>query len=171
MARVAQKLVTSLLLALPLSGATAAAAPLQPGEIIVVLQRGGTNKKGSIYRINPDTGMRQQITDFGNAAQGADPLSGPTDAAVIADERLLVTTINDGQDGAACLVDIDTGIRTVLSAMSNQIQGEPSRLPASIAVTDTGQIVVLGAVDQSGLPRRVLQPGTRASRHGVFRAE
>jgi hypothetical protein len=48
----------------------AAQAQLAPGDILVIDQLAGTGGLGALFRVNPVTGVRTLLSDFGNAAQG-----------------------------------------------------------------------------------------------------
>jgi len=94
-------------------------AEAQAGDILVCDQRGGTNGLGALFLVNPTTGQRTVLSDFGNPAQGSLGAGGLSGVAVRADGRIFVTDIFAGEPlgagGALFEVDPDTGNRTLLS--------------------------------------------------------
>lgn len=71
--------------------ATTVLADINVGDILVV-DTGtgvGTDDRGVLFIINPVTGFRTVLTDFGNPAQG--PLgSEPNDLAMLPDGRIII---------------------------------------------------------------------------------
>ncbi len=98
--------------------------------------------KGRLYRIDPRSGIRTILSDFGNSAQG--PL-GASPWAVAADHE---GNILVADAGTLILYKVDpiTGYRTVLSNLGSSSQGPvmTSNLEA-IAVEETGGILVVDA--------------------------
>src|SRR4029079_12873567 len=54
----------------PLGVGTVAVTVDSAGTILVVDVEGGTNSLGALFTVNPSTGERTILSDFGNAAQG-----------------------------------------------------------------------------------------------------
>lgn len=78
--------------ALCITGVTPQAhAQLNPGDILVVDFSAGTNSRGALFSLDPVTGNRTVISDFGNASKGTlgvDPLGvvlGPSGNILVID--------------------------------------------------------------------------------------
>src|SRR5262249_41552146 len=82
--------ITALVLALCYGNA---AATVAGGDILVVSQRGGTDERGALILVDPATGDRSILSDFGTAAQGP---AAAGDAASVAVGR-------DGEIYVSCL--------------------------------------------------------------------
>ena len=85
-------------------------AQLAAGDSLVVDHSGGTGSNGALFRVNPTTGARTLLSDFGNAAQGPQG-SNPDGVAVEASGSVLVIDQSAGTngDGALFRVDPSTG--------------------------------------------------------------
>jgi len=84
------------------------------GNILVIDINAGTGGQGTLFRINPITGKRTVLSDFGfGDNQGVTPVN----VAVEASGNILVTDKNTGAGGQGVLFRVDpiTGKRTVLS--------------------------------------------------------
>ena len=113
------------------------------GNILVVDVNAGTTGGGVLFRVNPTTGIRTLLSDFGNSTQG--PLGrGPSDVAVEANGNILVVSGNAGTNngGALFRVNRNNGSRTLLSDFGNAGQGLLGRFPNGLAVEASGQILV-----------------------------
>lgn len=116
------------------------------GRTILALDAfGGTNQDGALIAINPSTGQRSLVSDFGNPSQGL-PL-GVTPRGVAASSGILgfgtaiyVIDNNAGTNGHGLLTKIDpnTGNRTVLSDFGDNSQGPLGSSPSSIAIAPAG---------------------------------
>ena len=85
------------------------------GAILVLDAQGGLNALGQLFRVDPQTGDRALLSDFG---QGANPGISPTSVAVEASGQILVT--DEGHPitsplGLLFRIDPQTGARTILS--------------------------------------------------------
>lgn len=115
------------LLAGLLSVASPARAELKAGDILVIDSLGGTdplggmNVRGALILVDPETGQRTELSDFGDPAQGPLGLA-PGSVAVDIEGRIFVTDLFAGEpnfDGSALFeVDPETGHRTLLSNFS-----------------------------------------------------
>jgi hypothetical protein len=84
------------------------------GAILVVDLNAGTNSQGALFEVDPATGSRTVLSDFGvGANQGVDPRG----VAVQPNGTILVVDAGAGTNGQGALFVVfpDTGNRTVLS--------------------------------------------------------
>jgi len=119
---------------------------LVSGRTLLVLDPfGGTHQDGALFAVNPSTGQRSILSDFGNPKQGL-PL-GVTPRGLVASAGVLglgaavyVVDSNAGTNGHGLLTKIDpkTGNRSVLSDFGNSAQGQLGNNPASIAIAPPG---------------------------------
>jgi hypothetical protein len=128
------------------------------GTILVIDLTAGTNSRGALFRVNPATGSRTLLSDFGNAAQG--PLgTAPTGVAVEAAGTILVIDQHAGTNlrGALFQVHPTTGTRTLLSDFGNAAQGALGINPTGVTVEVAGTILVIdrdeGTLTQGALFR------------------
>jgi hypothetical protein len=117
-----------LLGAFVLAGSPAQAAEIRAGDILAVDTVGGTNLGGALFLVNPATGERTVLSDFGNPAQGILGNGDLTGVAVGRRGQIYVGAIFSGDPvflgGAIFSVDPDTGNRHVVSNLSQgDIQG------------------------------------------------
>ena len=134
------------------AGAQSAAA-----SILVVDFAAGTAQRGALFVVDPVTGQRALLSDFGNPAQG--PLGAqPHSATVEVSGAILVADPDAGPDGGALFrVDAATGQRTLLSDFGNPAQGPVGR-PNSTAIETSGAILAIdakGGANNLGLLFRV----------------
>jgi hypothetical protein len=114
------------------------------GQTLLTLDTlGGTNGHGALFAVNPTTGQRTVLSDFGNAAQGPTGLA-PGGVVVCNGLAGLGTTIyvvdnaaGTNNFGAIFTVDPATGNRTLFSDFGNGAQG-PGVDPYSIAIAPAG---------------------------------
>ena len=136
------------------------------GQILVVDLDAGTNTRGALFRVNPTTGARTVLSDFGSGSnQGVDPAS----VAVEASGQILVDDINAGTNslGALFRANPTTGARTLLSDFGNSNQGPlGSGFLGGVTVEPSGQILVVdldaGTNTRGGLFRVNPTTGARA---------
>jgi sugar lactone lactonase YvrE len=134
--------------------ASTASAQLLPGDILVIDRDAGTNSQGALFRVDPVTGARTLVSDFGI---GDNPGREPLGVAVEASGQILVTDTLAGTNvrGALFRVDPVTGARTILNDFG--AGDNPGLCPADIAVETSGQILVVdvctGASGQGALFR------------------
>jgi hypothetical protein len=116
-------------------------------NIFVVDNDAGTGGFGAIYQINPLSGQRTLLSDFGNSAQGPVGIN-PVSIAVAPAGLLSVLGINAGllvldddagTNGLGEVFVVDCfGHRTVLSDFGNSAQGQVGVAPQQIATAPTG---------------------------------
>src|SRR5215471_3892458 len=101
-----------------------AASPAHSGDLLVIDADAGTGFDGALFTVNPTTGSRTILSDFGNAIQGTTG-EDPAGVTVDASGTILVIDLSAtaGTNGALFTVDPVTGSRTILSDFSNPIKG------------------------------------------------
>ena len=89
---------------------------LSGGDILVIDPEAGTGGLGALFRVNPSTGARTLLSDFGNALQGQTGVV-PAGVAVEYSGNILVIDPDAGTGtlGALFRVNPSTGARTLLS--------------------------------------------------------
>ena len=128
---------------------------LNTGDILVTDWNAGTGTRGALFRVNPSTGARIVLSDFGS---GANQAVNPYGVAVESSGNILVTDADAGSSGRGVLFRVDptTGARTVLSNFgSGANQGVN---PVGVAVESSGNILVidwLAGTDYKGALFRV----------------
>ena len=99
-----------------------------------------------IFRVHPVTGKRRLLSDFANAAQGADvvDLAVTTGLVIETSGQILVASGNSLAAPRNLLLRIDpkTGQRTVLSDFDNPAQGHVGVTLQGVAVEQSGKIIV-----------------------------
>ena len=120
------------------------------GAILVLDAQGGLNALGQLFRVDPQTGDRALLSDFG---QGANPGISPTSVAVEASGQILVT--DEGHPitsplGLLFRIDPQTGARTILSDFNTG--ANTGREPQGVAIEANGQILVVDK--HAGTPGR-----------------
>jgi hypothetical protein len=128
------------------AGLLLAGSPVQAetkaGDILVIDAIGGTNGSGPLFLVNPTTGQRTVLSDFGNPAQGALGTGSLTGVAVGTAGLIFVTDLIAGGPafgGALFGVDPNTGNRTLLSDFGQgDIQGP---LYYGLAVNAKGKVI------------------------------
>jgi len=113
---------------------------LYRGDILVLDTWGGTGSRGAIFRVDPSTGARVLLSDFGVSVN---QYLQSTGFAVEASGQILVIAphAGTGRNGALYRVNPSTGALTLLSDFgvgTNQIAE-----PYGVAVEASGQILVL----------------------------
>lgn len=112
------------------------------GKILALDRSGGTNQRGLLLRVDPVTGQRLPVSDFGATKQG--PLGEfPGDVAVEANGSILVVDPDAGTNAKGRLfrVNSTTGNRTVLSDFNTG--ANQGAAPRSMAIEANGSILVL----------------------------
>jgi hypothetical protein len=120
-----------------------AQAEIKAGDILVVDQLGGTDNLGALILVNPRTGHRSVLSDFGNKDQGDLGHSDLSSVAVGRGGQIYVSALFSGDPafggGALFEVDPDTGERKLLSNLSQRnIQGF---LYYGLAVNAQGKVI------------------------------
>ncbi|MBW1789922.1 MAG: IPTL-CTERM sorting domain-containing protein, partial [Deltaproteobacteria bacterium] len=121
------------------------------GLIFVIDSDGGTNAIGALYTVDPSTGNRVLISDFGNIADG--PLGSlPRGVTVTNSGDVLVTDRDAGTDGYGALFKVDpvTGARVMVSDFGNNAQGPLGRA-MDIKEDNSGNIFVVVRQGASGV--------------------
>ncbi|MCI0530326.1 MAG: hypothetical protein L0Y56_23015, partial [Nitrospira sp.] len=125
-----------------------AKAELNPGDILVIDSQAGTDDRGVLFKVDPATGNRTILSDFGDGTKGTKG-SLPRRVAIestgqilVIDSEIDVPTEMNGGEGALFRVDPMTGNRTVLSDFGDANQGPTGIDPFGVAVESTGQILV-----------------------------
>ena len=119
-------------------------AQLAPGDVLVIDREAGTSLKGALFRVDPVTGVRTLLSDFGKATQG--PLGvDPVGVAVTATGTILVIDREAGTSlrGALFRVDPVTGVRTLLSDFGKATQGPLGVTPFGVAVMASDAILII----------------------------
>ena len=114
-----------------------------PGDALVIDFSAGTGFDGALFTVNPVTGSRTILSDFGNASQGPTGQD-PVGVTVDTSGTILVTdgSAGTGFVGALFTVNPVTGSRTILSDFGNAIQGPTGLAPLGVTVEITGAILV-----------------------------
>ncbi len=146
------------------------------GVILVADTEAGAGGSGTLFSVNPSTGMRTILSNFGNMAQGAlgkDPFFvtlATTGAILVTDDDAGTDIPLDGHiggNGALFSLNPVTGNRTLLSDFGNATQGPTGVEPAGIAIvplTQRDEVLVIesGPVASGGTLVSVdLATGTR----------
>ena len=135
------------------------------GSVLAIDENAGTNNRGALFRVDPSTGLRTLLSDFGNPSQGTvfpatgSPLPlGPRDVAVEASGSILVSDHQAGTNfhGALFRIDPANGIRTIVSDFG---VGTPlGENPLGFAIEASGNILVIdfdGGTNDAGQLFRV----------------
>jgi len=114
--------------------------------IYVIDNNAGTDNRGALFAIDPVTGARRVLSDFGDGegAIGENPIA----LAIVPAGVLSVLGLNAGLvvldddagtngRGAIIAVNANTGLRTLLSDLGNVAQGPVAVGPQAITVTPT----------------------------------
>jgi hypothetical protein len=114
------------------------------GNVLVIDDAAGTGSRGALFSVDPATGSRTLLSNFGNTAQG--PLGkNPSDVAIDAAGNILIVDrdAGTGELGALFIVDPASGARTLLSDLGDVAQGAPGVDPRSLAFETSGSILVI----------------------------
>lgn len=132
--------ITALFLVNSLSALT-----ISSGTILVIDSTAGTNAQGALFTVDPGTGQRTLLSDFGASSQGplgVDPENVYWVAATLLGPQstILVTDGSAGTNGFGALFQVDpnTGKRTLVSDFGNTAQGPLGLYPVSISVAPAG---------------------------------
>jgi hypothetical protein len=129
--------------AVPLLGLIPQAfAQLTPGDILVADFEAGTDDNGALFKVNPTTGARILLSDFGNAAQGPTGTSPFGVASGDVNSILVIDNQGVGGNGALFTVNPATGVRAILSDFGDPAQGPTGVDPVGIALGVGGIILV-----------------------------
>ena len=104
------------------------------GDILVIDTNAGTSSLGALFTVDPSSGNRAIISDFGNAAQGALG-SFPSGVALDTSGEILVIDSSVGTRVRGALFTVDpSGNRTIISDFGNATQGALGREPVGVAI-------------------------------------
>jgi hypothetical protein len=144
-------------------GANPFALTATPDGLVVMVQRAGTPCAtsvgcGALYVVDPATGARTPLSDFGDPAQGPTGIT-PFGIAVDANGDLLVADQDAGGSGRGLLirVSMSDGTRTVVSNFGDPSQGPTGGNPSGVAIESSGDVLV---ADAAGFVFRI-DPQTR----------
>ena len=134
----AQGSLVFLMAALALSGTVR--AEVNPGDILLLDAIGGSHRSGALFRVDPATGERIVLSDFGNAAQGSLGNADLTGVAVGRGGQIFVSALSSLSGmGAIFAVDPHSGARSIVSDFSRgDIQGS---LYFGLAVDANGNLM------------------------------
>lgn len=153
-----------LLIAAPgMANIAQAEVQLGPGDILVTDFNGSSRKSpfgdpfGALFIVDPSTGKRKLLSDFGNPEQG--PTGGHTLGVAVDDTgNIFVTDFEAGSPlplvdgealaGAVFEVNPSTGKRKLLSDFGNPAQGPVTFNPHAIAIDAAGDLLVLDRAAQ-----------------------
>lgn len=118
-------------------------ADINIGDILVVEDGSDVNPDGVVFIINPNTGQRTILTDFGNPAQGPGD-DEPRDLTMEPNGDICVLNSDGGTDdtGELLHVDAQTGRRTLITDFGNPAQGPVGDLPQNVALFSNGDLYV-----------------------------
>jgi Ca2+-binding RTX toxin-like protein len=111
------------------------------GSILVSDHEAGMNFRGAIFRVDPSSGTRTVLSDFGDSSQGALGAN-PLGFAIEASGNLLVVDFDAGTSnaGAVFRVDISNGSRSLISDFDT---ASPKGLsPIGIGIDASGNALV-----------------------------
>jgi hypothetical protein len=116
------------------------------GAILVTDLNAGTGALGALFAVDPATGARTILSDFGDGSQGPAG-SNPLGIAVAAGGTILVIDFGAGTGGFGALFTVDpaTGTRTILSDFGDATQGPTGADPGGLALAPSGTILVIDA--------------------------
>ncbi|MGH8653848.1 MAG: hypothetical protein ACREYE_17500 [Gammaproteobacteria bacterium] len=148
-------------------GANPLSLTMEPsGQILVAASGSGADSKGALFRVDPKSGTRMVLSDFGNPAQGT-PIGTIGGLAVEPSGYILATGFQTGTDSKGVLFRVDpkSGVRTLLSDFGNPAQGVLGAGPFGVAVEPSGYILVMdpnaGTDSKGALFRIDATSGTR----------
>jgi parallel beta-helix repeat protein len=133
-------------------------------QILVVHAGAGTNFRGSVFRINPITGERLQIHDFGDPGQASEGTPLGREPAALAVEStgdiLVVDTGDVATQGTGKLFRLNavTNVRTLLNDFGTTSEGPLGGHLIDVAVEPSGRILVLdnlGGTNNAGALFRI----------------
>ncbi len=112
------------------------------GNILVADADAGTSFAGALFRVNPASGVRTLLSDFGNPTQG--PIGASPVAVALENSGSILVIDSDAQaNGALFRVDASNGNRSILSDFSDAAQGTVGADPFGLALDASGNILVV----------------------------
>ncbi|MCI0453613.1 MAG: thrombospondin type 3 repeat-containing protein [Candidatus Dadabacteria bacterium] len=125
------------------------------GQILVSEQDGGNGECHALFRIDPVTGNRTILSDFGEGSMGDNQCDdGANDVAVESTKKILILfdAVLSGGVGLLYRVDQNTGDRVFLSDFRNDMGFTVGQSPRGVAVESNGQILATGIDDEDPGP-------------------
>ena len=119
-------------------------APEAAGTVLVIDPSAGTGGFGALFRVDPASGERSLVSDFGNRAQG--PLGfNPRGLGLEAGGTVLVIDDSAGTDFSGVLFRVDpiSGDRSLVSNFGNATQGPLVAAPRGLALEAAGTVLVI----------------------------
>ena len=130
----------------PLGGNPWGVAIETSGDILVMDDGVGTMGQGALFRVDPGSGQRTLISDFGNKKQGPEAGKGPRHVAVRASGDILVLDASDeaGTKGHGALYKVNplNGRRGIVSDFGDRRQGKLGRFPHWLVVNHKDEVLV-----------------------------
>lgn len=125
------------------------------GKILLADLNAGTDINGALFSVDPSTGQRAIISNFGNSGQGPTGIS-PYGLDIDGSGNVIVTDLDAGTDarGALFSVDPSTGQRTMISDFGNNGQGPLGLEPGDLVVLVSPQAIV-DQINGMSLPKGV----------------
>ncbi len=126
---------------------SARAALLDGGDIVTV-EKGGAFDTSRLIRIEPVTGARTVLHDFGLGSSPLGGVNGGRSPAIDSTGGIFVADVTGGTDGRGALFRIDSaGVRKLVSDFG--VGANPGQDPAAVAIEASGNLVV---IDPRGSP-------------------
>ena len=123
------------------------------GTILIGTARGSGQPDSAIFRVDPVTGKRRLLSDFADAAQGADVADLWFSKGLAIETSGQILAASGGSIAAPrnllLRIDRNTGKRTVLSDFDNPEQGNLGVNLAGVALEKSGNIIVGATSDPS----------------------
>ena len=123
------------------------------GKILIGTARGSGQPDSAIFRVHPVTGKRRLLSDFADAAQGADVADLWFSRGLAIETSGQILAASGGSIAAPrnllLRIDRNTGQRSVLSDFDNPEQGNSGVSLAGVAVEKSGNIIVGAMSDPS----------------------
>lgn len=103
-------------------------------SLLVTDSYSGTQEKGTLFKVDPATGLRTILSDFGDQSEG--PVGVDVDSVVVANSKILVLDGSAGTNGLGALFTVDpqSGKRTTLSDFGLSSQGTLGSYPTGLVV-------------------------------------
>lgn len=99
------------------AGAVTGTAGPRSGDILAIDPIAGTKNLGALFMVDPVTGDRSVLSDFGNSAQGPLGTADETGVAIVHNRKIYVSALFSGSGGNGALFEVAlrTGDRTITS--------------------------------------------------------
>ena len=111
---------------------------INSSDVLVADDSGGTDNRGLLLAVDPATGKRTAISDFGDTAQG--PVGeDPSDVIINSEGDIYVID----RSGKLFAVDTGTGSRSVASDFGDSSQGTVGVSPSDLVFDSSGNVLVI----------------------------